>query len=1473
MKETTSASQRSGSGSGRSDSSGDGARAGSGSSWHSVFAANAEEENGSDSENMDELPPPLDDDEEPEVKNFSRAEAVAQVEERVRAEVAEAMEERLKAAEVSTAQAVAQARKRARNQALEEAWKKIRAAERKAKQAIAEAEERARTDVAAEAEKLMRASAETREQAVAKAERKARAEAKAEIQRRVQEQEEEIAREVAKAEERVRKEMEGNSSKKREALEERKIQAIADAEDRVRAEAVERELEVSSSEESEMAAAVAEAETRVRAEVAEEFDRRREEYEEELARAVEEAEERARAAAEAEIEERIRGEQEDRETAIAEAEERIRAEVAAETEKLLQADDLTLAEAVAEAEKAARDEAMEEVRDRIRAKERHRKNAIAAARERARAEVIEESEEELRQLEEDIAEEAAEAEARAKKEALAEVEEQMRSWRETRTRTVAEAEERVRAEMEEEMEKLAEAEEEDREKAVAEAEERARAEVLDAVRERRLAAEEERKKAVTEAEERIRAKVLEEAGRVFQADSQTTEEAVAEAERRAREEALAEAQENARAEEKERIRAIMEAEERVRAEVFAEAEEAEKAAQAARKREIAEAKRRAREKAEAEVSRQVRAGESSLAKEIAEVQARVRAEVMGDADEPAASASEGSVGETEPPGDESKPPADKRREASSEMAAPSSEEVGSDSGGATAPIAMDDSEEGIGLGESLGFASENSGEQVSEVERINRRGGLLSLFGSRRAHRKDGALPSDPEETPPVNGPGPEKENHRVVTRESVEDDLPEAEDTENPGEVGDPGEAGSMEKGEDSGGVGRPGEIEGVEDAEKAGVTDEIEDAKDEERAEDAKEVVDRGSQPVGRKRSRKGVAAKWLVCLLFFGVLVAGGAANSDHLADLAPTLRERIPALPDLDVGALRQRLPFLRGESDREAVAGALAGLEAAGLHPDAGSWVRDGSRGFLLRNVTCYRDAAKSDLLLRAEEVRLGSGPVEEGLALTGGDLSFFESGNRLVTFTECRGEIRGDAGALALSGFEGRVGGLQVRAGRSFSLSPQEMPAAQEALEPGSSAFGGPESDSFVPWLALLGKWAPELMALERGEKEGPALVWGRPEGDGQEDLRLVRLNGEDFRWKGIPFHGLQASLALDPERARVAVGDFRLGHGEGWIEGRFDVDLEGEILDIGEMSSTVDLAGLVGVLDRPRVGERSRLPGMSGLKWRGTPTLRMGGRLPYGPGADGVSLAIDCEHEEGFVFVQDDRRVPVRNLLGEFQLTDRGLRFTEFSAKLFAGSAQVEGEYRADDPSAPFEGTFQTTGMDLGQLGRYWGMGERGFTGKLSLRFAGAGFRESMRIRGDGSFHVENANLATFPAVGEVGKLLAEENPEFRFGEAGDMTGRYDLELGVLVVEDFTLRGERSTLMLDGSYNLANQAVDFRAKVFREEPGRHAVGEGASGVVVIRGGGTLAEPMLTVIDQPGDGTGGALRARPVVVDGVATSR
>ena len=528
--------------------------------------------------------------------------------------------------------------------------------------------------------------------------------------------------------------------------------------------------------------------------------------------------------------------------------------------------------------------------------------------------------------------------------------------------------------------------------------------------------------------------------------------------------------------------------------------------------------------------------------------------------------------------------------------------------------------------------------------------------------------------------------------------------------------------------------------------------------------------------------------------------------------------------------------------------AQAELDKRGIYVDFERWEYQFPRGLVLKEVTLFQSEARqvpqmklSDLGINVDIVGLikGRTSFDAGeFSFQDSTLSFFHDGNQVAQIKEIDAEVLVSPGKVDLERFDGRFGGLLVRASGDITNPVRDSTGGQNtAVVSDSEAFVLPLDFAMIekirPWLDVQANGKPPRLDV-RFSSDGSA----------KSLILSGSLNGSDFVWHGVPLKRASATFSYDAPANSLEVYSFQIDHGEGTLSGVASLDLVSKVLELENTESDVDLIALLSSFD---AGMADKL---KSVEFRDAPMIELSGSIPL---ADVVNSEVEVSYDHllGIVYTKDSREFPVSRIKSFIKFSGGVITVEDTSCRVLDGDLAVGGTVRLASDNYPFSiSTLTLTDLPLSSFAKIFEVDSLGMGGEADLEFRGSGNADLASVRGGGSILVREAKLTAFPVIGKIQDFLGKVIPAFGVRKGDTLSGSYIVESGILLTNDLAITQVGAKVLVNGSVKLKPQTTDFTATASMDP----AVVTGTSlegKQVVITGEGPLREPEIKLKNFP----------------------
>ncbi len=531
--------------------------------------------------------------------------------------------------------------------------------------------------------------------------------------------------------------------------------------------------------------------------------------------------------------------------------------------------------------------------------------------------------------------------------------------------------------------------------------------------------------------------------------------------------------------------------------------------------------------------------------------------------------------------------------------------------------------------------------------------------------------------------------------------------------------------------------------------------------------------------------------------------------------------------------------------------AVQKLETKGIFLGYDDWSFDFPRGLVLENVTLFETAAREQSVVNASDIGInvdfisiaknGGTPDAFEVSFAESSISLFEDGKEAFTLEGIDAEIFKAGDSLTIERFSAALGGIQVEAdGRLF------LPASTGESDGGSSAPAAPAEKFTLPFdTAALAKMQPafELAAPDGGVPLLASVTLSNTKEEPQNVSAQASLQSSGFTWKGVTVDSLAALVKYRSEEKVVHVTNFQMGTASGFIGGNGSIDTGSRVATVKQLQSNADIVAFVSSFDEELAGK------LSGIEMVDQPTVQISGTVPLDAPEDS-RLNVLYEHHSGMIVNHEGRRLPLVDIRGRFTLGEGVLETNHFSLGLLGGDVLINGVTRITAESTPFNGLIEISRLPLERVASYFEKDDVKMTGEIYANFRGVGYSVLDKVRGGGNFRIDDAQLGSFPVLGDVQELLGTLIPAFGISGKGAVTGAYIIESGVLITSDLLVEGSGTEISTSGSMKLASQSVDFTSTATLTKALAAATGM-EDKAITVRGSGLISDLELELREFP----------------------
>ncbi len=507
---------------------------------------------------------------------------------------------------------------------------------------------------------------------------------------------------------------------------------------------------------------------------------------------------------------------------------------------------------------------------------------------------------------------------------------------------------------------------------------------------------------------------------------------------------------------------------------------------------------------------------------------------------------------------------------------------------------------------------------------------------------------------------------------------------------------------------------------------------------------------------------------------------------------------------------------------------------------------DFAHGAVFNDLSFYRGPADSDLLAKITKVSAAIDPVDliatkprlkaRELSLRDSSITLYEKGKSLTVIQGVDARIHLDTNRLGIDRLSGVIGNLRLRIDGAYDLASGVSSSGASA----PSALSWSSLAPLLPWLQVEAEGARlPTLSLSFSGKSGaaPSLsVTGNLEGYG------------DLRWRGVALKSIAISGEWDSTSGILRIPHAQVACGGGIVSAVLGVDWKKRVLGIERFESSADLAQVLPSYN----AEWSQY--FSHLRFVDSPLLRIAGTLSLDDPKN-ATLELVYTHRGGLEILSGERKLPLEDIRGRLVLHNQGVLETkDLAATLYGGQVQVAASVNLVREETPFVGFLKMASVPAESMAPWMGKVGTGLTGGLNLTYKGSGSLNQglSHLTGNGTLLIENAVAAKLPIFGPVRTLAGRLVPILMGEEKGSVDASYQIESGVLITSDLTLRSGRLKIQTTGNVPLESQDVTFTAKVGLDSGIAAMVGL-KDQVIYVDGKGPIDAPALTLSHFPID--------------------
>ncbi|MEO0415711.1 MAG: AsmA-like C-terminal region-containing protein, partial [Verrucomicrobiota bacterium] len=336
-------------------------------------------------------------------------------------------------------------------------------------------------------------------------------------------------------------------------------------------------------------------------------------------------------------------------------------------------------------------------------------------------------------------------------------------------------------------------------------------------------------------------------------------------------------------------------------------------------------------------------------------------------------------------------------------------------------------------------------------------------------------------------------------------------------------------------------------------------------------------------------------------------------------------------------------------------------------------------------------------------------------------------------------------------------------------------------------------------------------------------------------------LEGASFKWRGLPITSVQFPFVYDTAEESVAANNFNLRYGSGSVKGSAGVSLKSEIVTLQEVSSTADLIALASHFT-PNLKESLKM-----VELIDVPSIKASGSFPMKKPLAG-NLDIGYRQAEGLdLLLSGGRRLPLRDITGNFNLNGEVLKTRDLVLKVLDGAGAVNAAVNLADPNFKFNTSLELKDMNFQKVMDFAGVQGPEAEGLVNFNYRGEGSKQVSAFRGNGQMALMSDRLYKVPVIGPIQRVLGAIVPVFAPQQSrNSVAANFHVESGVIMTNDLFVKTDGTHVDIRGNANLNDLTTKFVAKGKLEG----ALGA-ATGIVTqaieIQGEGPIAGPKISL--------------------------
>ncbi|MCC6880890.1 MAG: hypothetical protein IT576_01950 [Verrucomicrobiales bacterium] len=465
------------------------------------------------------------------------------------------------------------------------------------------------------------------------------------------------------------------------------------------------------------------------------------------------------------------------------------------------------------------------------------------------------------------------------------------------------------------------------------------------------------------------------------------------------------------------------------------------------------------------------------------------------------------------------------------------------------------------------------------------------------------------------------------------------------------------------------------------------------------------------------------------------------------------------------------------------------------------------RGFVIKDLTVYKTAAKTETVARLTDFACRLSPLalflRDGnsqtlaLSIKDGTLTLFQ-GEDTVALKSINALWDAAPDELDLRKLEANFQGLDLEINGRISLQNRAEDTAETAVttKMASQDAGIDLSPVFAAaqWIHFAGKEASRLKVSIDRDASGRLTIGGE-------------LSAKDGTWQEIPLDHLRVPFEIAKEDAAFTVGLKKadLGYEGGRLVLTGSLDLPARTFLIERLESGIDPVSLY-----HRLAPEAALPG---IRFVEPPMVSLESSRISLDRPQSSTLKGTLKSGAGMLVpLSGGQTLAIQRIEGAFSLENGTLRLPDFQCRMAEGTVNYAGTVNLLAGIPSFSGDLQATGLSLHQVTELSGGGSE-HNGRLSLSFQGGGQASLGGLKGLGKLSIEGGDFISIPVFGKLRPLLDVLHPGGRDMESSSLlVSDYGMEGGVFSCRNLSIKEGLVEIKADGRVDLVNKNLDMVA-------------------------------------------------------------